>query len=413
MREEDRTRTVTPGQWDDSLTSMTPEHWESLAIDLTRQARALIGMGYDHAMEAEDLAQEVLIALWQRQDVQIRDVHAYAMAILRRRYIDHLRKHQSKEVVSLDRNSWDDEDAQSNLRESLVGSSDLEGEVESREQWMEYCQMLPSQERTLLILRQMGFSYEEVASVTGLQVASVYTMLSRARQRMRSTIGLEKPEKKPSLVESERVKPRKTQSLVVELYEQEHLTVPQIAERLQCSEVTVRSHLSRGRKETGAASPPLGRPRRTEVDEESEHISPAVQQVLQLYYGKKLDVSAIALSMGKTEQEVRALLKQARTELRRIKTNAPPPGRRGCPRKELEPLQQKYLTSLATLKELHLPGHYEKVLELFYLKQMSVENVAKEQGLKAEKVKACLTRARNFLLNRAREEEQRNVPLLA
>jgi DNA-directed RNA polymerase specialized sigma24 family protein len=111
--------------------------------------------------------------------------------------------------------------------------------------------------------------------------------------------------------------------------------------------------------------------------------------VLRLYYRQRLELSVIAQICGITVQEVRALLKQGRIELRKLGTETEVV--RGRPRHELEPLQQKYLEYL---EHMHLSAIYVEVLHLYYREQKRMEDIAVKLDLSVGTVKSRLARGR-------------------
>ncbi|MDD7454708.1 MAG: sigma-70 family RNA polymerase sigma factor [Bacteroidales bacterium] len=134
------------------------------------------GTGADVA-EAEDIAQEVVIRLWQmRQRLEnISSINGYTAAIARNMTISGFRRSQReaarKAFFTLEEGSASPEDA-------LVMHDDeklLEAELEK----------LPSTEYEVLRLRQVELrSGKEIADILGITEASVRTLLSRARRRL-------------------------------------------------------------------------------------------------------------------------------------------------------------------------------------------------------------------------------------
>ncbi|MCI2108052.1 MAG: sigma-70 family RNA polymerase sigma factor [Bacteroidales bacterium] len=138
--------------------------------------KAAGGTGADVA-EAEDIAQEVMIRLWQmRQRLEnISSIDGFAATIARHLAISGYRKSQMENgriaFFRLEAETASPEDA-------LVMNDDeklLEAELEK----------LPPTEYEVLRLRQVELrSGKEIADILGITEASVRTLLSRARRRL-------------------------------------------------------------------------------------------------------------------------------------------------------------------------------------------------------------------------------------
>ncbi len=125
--------------------------------------------------EAEDIAQDVMLRLWQMHDELERyDSPALLVALMAR----HLtRNHQRRRPPE-------------ELDEAVVialntGPHELLEQKEN-EQWLaRRLEQLPTTQRTLLYMRQVERrSHEEIARLLGIELTSVSTLLARARRTL-------------------------------------------------------------------------------------------------------------------------------------------------------------------------------------------------------------------------------------
>lgn len=165
---------------------MNEKEFEHIAPQLRRRAIAAArSCGLD-SDEAEDVAQDVLLKLWslrediasnvaagpQRTTSERMAVFAYVAA--RNLSLDCMRKRHTVPIT--DRPVIDERNAQ----------PDVVLENAENERWFESkCRSLPSTEYRVLNLRQVERrSDEEIAAILGIGVASVPTLLSRARRKL-------------------------------------------------------------------------------------------------------------------------------------------------------------------------------------------------------------------------------------
>ena len=134
--------------------------------------------------EAEDIAQETLIRVWQKKDDwnEIENMEAFCLTICRRLSLDYFRQHQlraekEKEVLAFHSPvsvSLPDEILDQKQRVAMVRR--LIGE-------------LPEVQRTIIQLRDIeGLSYDEIAGITALTETQVKVYLHRARKKIRENL---------------------------------------------------------------------------------------------------------------------------------------------------------------------------------------------------------------------------------
>ena len=130
------------------------------------------GAGKD---EAEDIAQDVMLRLWQMHDEleQYRTIEAIVALMARHMLRNHQRR---KRGEALD-------------EAKLMGietSPQTLLEIKEDEAWLERkLQQMPTTQRTLLYMRQVEWrSHEEIAQLLGIETTSVSTLLARARRTL-------------------------------------------------------------------------------------------------------------------------------------------------------------------------------------------------------------------------------------
>ena len=142
--------------------------WRMKAVEVCRSCGA-------DSEEAEDIAQEVMIRLWQMHDVLEKYQSIEAIVTIAARHL--LRDHQRRRTTET-------------LNEATlisIGNSPQETlEMKEDEQWLtEKLRQLPATQRTLLYMRQVERrSHEEIASLLGIEKTSVSTLLARARRTL-------------------------------------------------------------------------------------------------------------------------------------------------------------------------------------------------------------------------------------
>ncbi|MCR5678672.1 MAG: sigma-70 family RNA polymerase sigma factor [Prevotella sp.] len=125
--------------------------------------------------EAEDIAQDVMLRLWQMHDELDRYESPMALVALMARH--NLRNHQRRRKTEV-------------LDESVVisiGTTPHEVlETKEDDAWLDKrLRQLPTTQRTLLYMRQVERrSHEEIAQLLGIEVTSVSTLIARARRTL-------------------------------------------------------------------------------------------------------------------------------------------------------------------------------------------------------------------------------------
>ena len=142
--------------------------WRQKALEVSRH----YGAGSD---EAEDIAQDVMLRLWQMHDEleQYRSIEAIVALMAKHQLRNHQRRKPSETLDEA-------------IVISLNTSPHEELENKENDEWLSAkLQQLPTTQRTLLYMRQVERkSHEEIATLLGIEVTSVSTLLARARRTL-------------------------------------------------------------------------------------------------------------------------------------------------------------------------------------------------------------------------------------
>ena len=142
--------------------------WREKALKVSRH----YGAGKD---EAEDIAQDVMLRLWQMHEELERFRSVEAIVALMAKHL--IRNHQRRKPSEV-------------LDEAMIVSMNTSPhevlETKENEEWLSAkLQQLPTTQRTLLYMRQVERkSHEEIAILLGIEVTSVSTLLARARRTL-------------------------------------------------------------------------------------------------------------------------------------------------------------------------------------------------------------------------------------
>lgn len=142
--------------------------WREKAYSVSRGC----GAGRD---EAEDIAQDVMLRLWQMHDELERYQSVEAIVTIMARH--QLRNHQRRNP---------DEALDEAKLMGIETSPQTLLEIKEDEVWLERkLQQIPTTQRTLLYMRQVERrSHEEIAQLLGIETTSVSTLLARARRTL-------------------------------------------------------------------------------------------------------------------------------------------------------------------------------------------------------------------------------------
>lgn len=128
---------------------------------------------------AEDIGQEVFMKLYHTDWEKIEHMAAWLMTTAIRTAYNKMRtekRHQARE----EKQSAYSEQAVASLEETWMQQEDITAVQEVLER-------LKERDRTLLLLKYSGYSYQDMAEAVGVEVSSVGTLLARAKMRFKST----------------------------------------------------------------------------------------------------------------------------------------------------------------------------------------------------------------------------------
>jgi RNA polymerase sigma-70 factor (ECF subfamily) len=141
-----------------------------------RQKALSVSMSYGAGRdEAEDIAQDVMLRLWQMHDELERydSIEALAALMARHLLINHQRRRRPEML----------EEAKI---VSVTTSPHEQLEMKEDDKWLtKRLEQLPTTQRTLLYMRQVErHTHEEIAQLLGIETTSVSTLLARARRTL-------------------------------------------------------------------------------------------------------------------------------------------------------------------------------------------------------------------------------------
>ena len=145
-------------------------HWRQLAKTASLSYGAT-------SVEADDVAQDVLLKLWLMRDEMkhYRSAEALVTVMARNLTID---IHRKKRVTAIGSEHLSQVDEADDPAQRLIGA-----EQETR--LMKLVNNLPSRQHAVLMMRQIEHrSYTEIASILGIEETSAKTLLSRARKTL-------------------------------------------------------------------------------------------------------------------------------------------------------------------------------------------------------------------------------------
>lgn len=133
--------------------------------------------------EAEDIAGDVLLRLWERRaTLDVDNLEAYALTAARNLSIDRLRRH------GRDNRSLDELPGLGDIASPDARPDTRAEQRETLENIDRLLRQLPAKQRLVLRLRDVEeLSYAEIARTTGLSLTDVKVSLLRARRRLRET----------------------------------------------------------------------------------------------------------------------------------------------------------------------------------------------------------------------------------
>ena len=140
-----------------------------------RQLTYLLG----NRAAAEDVAQETFLKLYRTPPREKGNVTGWLFRVARNLAFDYLRSEKSRSKREERSQVWENDSPEALSCEEAVMRKQEIALVH------EVLQNLSERDRTCLLLKFSGMSYEEIAEITGIKQASVGTVLARARARFK------------------------------------------------------------------------------------------------------------------------------------------------------------------------------------------------------------------------------------
>ena len=145
------------------------EFYARYSGDVYRFAHSLTG----NRAEAQDIVSETFLRVWSaRDDIRLATVKAYLFAIARNLFLHERRRPRSQEHLD---EEW--QDGAPGPARSAEGRQRLSAALAA-------LQELPETDRSAVLLRAEGVSYEEISAVLGVSVGSAKVKVHRARVRL-------------------------------------------------------------------------------------------------------------------------------------------------------------------------------------------------------------------------------------
>lgn len=143
----------------------------------------------------DEIIGETMLRVLKKIDfvAEASDPYAYCFAIMRNIALEYHRKHRNEQIHSLDEVTASEDSDSFRLAgvESPYTVSN-EDQVELMNRLEEAISKLPNPQRSVVLLRQNGMSWEEIASSLDDSVGHLRVMYSRALRSLRMAISVEK-----------------------------------------------------------------------------------------------------------------------------------------------------------------------------------------------------------------------------
>lgn len=160
---------------------MTAAEFKTYVLPCKRKLFVVAFRMVGQAQDAEDIVQEAMIKLWEQQQPlsDYRNLEAYLMTLVRNRSLDRIK------FNGLRRGGNSELDV-------ATSEPTPERELEQKESVQEVRRLvraLPENQREMLILRDfVGYTYQDIAEITGLDMARVKVGIHRARKALKALL---------------------------------------------------------------------------------------------------------------------------------------------------------------------------------------------------------------------------------
>lgn len=159
---------------------MTPEEFRKDVLPEGRRLYALAFRYLNSREEAEDAVQEVMMKLWSERDKtrNYSSVAAWCTTVTRNCCIDILRRRKRLQIGNIDEAGVIiSADTDTGKSHEVTEAARMVSAIVTR---------MKEPGRSAIIMRDIeGYSYEETAEATGMSIAAIRTVMSRARKQVR------------------------------------------------------------------------------------------------------------------------------------------------------------------------------------------------------------------------------------
>jgi len=160
---------------------MTEDEFKNGVIPYSRKLYPLLRRILKDEEETRDALQDLMAKLWSKRDElgKCQNLQAYIVTVAKNYSFDLLKR---RRIVNFSENG----EKQFYQIESDEVSPDLK---EKYEQVHKVIAKLPEKYREIIRLRDIdGFTYEEIKTMTGMEVPHIRVVLSRARQKVKEEV---------------------------------------------------------------------------------------------------------------------------------------------------------------------------------------------------------------------------------
>ncbi|MGN1375393.1 MAG: RNA polymerase sigma factor [Prevotella sp.] len=156
---------------------MNQTEFEHIAKELRQTALNVASKYINNADSVEDIAQDVMLKLWSvHKDIEQSGIRSLTFSVARNTALDYCRK--SRKIVFHDDMNICGTTGESAPDDRYIAEEELQQIIKRMEK-------LPPSEYQILKLRQIEMkSNSEIASLLGIEKASVATILARARKKI-------------------------------------------------------------------------------------------------------------------------------------------------------------------------------------------------------------------------------------
>lgn len=160
---------------------MTSTEFQDSVLPIKRKLFVVAFRMVSQAQDAEDIVQEAMIKLWEQGQPlsEYRNLEAYLMTLVRNRALDRIKFNSLRRGGNTEIDVATSEPTPDRTLEQKESVQHVRRMVRS----------LPESQREMLILRDfVGYTYQDIAEITGLDMARVKVGIHRARKALKALI---------------------------------------------------------------------------------------------------------------------------------------------------------------------------------------------------------------------------------